>query len=286
MPEGAVDVLSHLSLISRAGSLARLPDQLDIKFGPVEALGRFILRADRTLRDAGIRLSLCSDFDELLDTNQRKRDRGWYSLPPCFLAKYSTLNERNALWLKGVGRSGETVLSHAIRLYVWPRTTLKAEIESLRLLYDVMPYAPEARGEATAPTAAKMSGRVCMMGALWLDPDFRGGKLASTISPLTRAVALSQWYPDFCFSIVSDEGMQKGRTALYGWPAQNVERAIKFWNLPGYSGPAPHGGLCFLSRDEIEKIVIAAAPEPHTNMPARDVAMHQHHGAFQASPAG
>lgn len=259
MPEGSISVTSPLGVRGGVARLPRLPDQLEIKFGPIEALGRYILRADRTLRDQGIKLSICTDFEELADTNRRKMDRGWYDLPPCFASKYSSLDEQNAFWLKGVNDWGDTVLSHAIRFYVWQRTTLKEEVESLRLLYERMPHAPTACGEITAPAATKISGRVCLMGALWLDPDYRGQKLASTVSPLTRAVALSRWYPDYCFSIVSQDGIDKGRAGLYGWPPQNVEPSVKFCNLPGYSGPHPHGSICFLSRDEMERIVVETA---------------------------
>jgi len=250
--------LSDLGLISRQARVPRLPDQLDIKFGPLEALGRYVLRADRMLRDNGIRVSLCTDFGEFVETNRRKRNRDWFSPLPCFSPQYATLDERNAFWLKGVNAAGDTVMSHAIRLYVWPNTTLKAEIESLRLLYDVVPDAPNARGEATAPTAARMSGRVGLMGSLWLDPDYRGGKLASTISPLTRAVALARWRPDYCCSIVFQTGIDKGRAALYGWPPQNVERAVIFSNLPGFEGPPLDCSLCYRTTAEIEEVVLAA----------------------------
>lgn len=254
MPEGSISGSPRLG-----ARTPRLPDQLEIKFGPIEALGRYILRADRALRDHGIRVSICTDFGEFLETNRRKRGRDWFSPLPCFSPEYCTLDERNAFWLKGVNQAGDTVMSHAIRLYVWPNTTMKAEVESLRFLYDVVPDAPDARGEATAPMAAKMSGRVGLMGSLWLDPDYRGGKLAATISPLTRAVALARWLPDYCCSIVFQTGVDKGRAALYGWPAQNVERAVKFWNLPGFEGPPLDCSLCYRTTSEIEDVVFEGA---------------------------
>jgi hypothetical protein len=257
MPEGSVSLLSDLGLISHAARVPRLPDQLEIKFGPIEALGRYVLRADRTLRDHGIRMSICTDFEEFVATNRRKRERDWFSPLPCFLPEYSRLGERNAFWLKGVNAAGDTVLSHAVRLYVWPKTTMKAEVESLRIFYETMPDAPGARGLASAPTAAKMSGRIGLMGALWLDPDYRGSKLAGVVSPLTRAVALARWQPDYCTSFVFKAGVAKGRAALYGWPAQNVEPSITFWNIPGFQGPPLDGCLCYRTTAEVEEIVLA-----------------------------
>ena len=268
MPEGSIPVSTRVHPGSAPARLPRLPDQLEIKFGPIEALGRYILRADRELREHGIKVSICTDFDEFMETNRRKRDRDWYSPLPCFSTRHSRLDERNAFWLKGVNSLGETVMSHAIRLYVWPHTTMKAEVESLRLLYDVMPDAPDARGEASAPTAAKMSGRVGLMGALWLDPDYRGSKLAGVISPLTRAVALARWYPNFCCSFVFQTGVNKGRAALYGWPAKNVERAVIFWNLPDFAGPPLEGCLCYRTTAEVEEVVLADAELRSPEMPS------------------
>ncbi len=259
MPEGSIPV-PHLVGETRPAHVRvpRLPDQLEIKFGPIEALGRFILRADRILRDNGIKVSLCTDFDEFIETNRRKRDRDWFSPLPCYLPQHSKLNEKNAFWLKGVNAAGDTVMSHVIRLYVWPHTTLKEEVESLRVFYETMPDAPDARGEATAPTAAKISGRVGLMGALWLDPDYRGSKLAGVVSPLTRAVALARWSPDYCCSFVFKTGVAKGRAALYGWPAQNVEPSITFWNIPGFEGPPLDGCLCYRTTAEVEEAILAA----------------------------
>lgn len=278
MPEGSIAVTSRLAVHGGVARLPRLPDQLDIKFGPLEALGRYILRADRTLRDCGIKVSICTDFEEFIVTNRQKRHRDWYGPMPCFLTEYNRLDERNAFWLKGVNSAGETVMAHAIRLHVWPKSTLQAEVESLRVMYDVVPDAPEARGEATAPTAAKMSGRVCVMGALWLDPDYRGSKLAATVSPLTRAVALARWYPTYCCSFVFQTGVDKGRAALYGWPPQNVERAIIFSNLPGFNGPALDCSLCYRTTAQIEEVVLAGSGAKDRDVVERSVVLPSQQG--------
>lgn len=260
MPEGSIDVRAPLGSELKPARprvrVPRLPDQLDIKWGPIETLGRFVLRADQILRRHGIRASLSFDFEEFNVTNQRNRHNEWFGLLPLFLTKYCRLGEENAFWLKGVDEAGETVMAHAIRLYMWQSTTMKREVESLRIMYDIVPQNTAARGEATAPSANIISGRVGIMGALWLHPRYRGAQLASTISPLTRAVALARWYPDYCSSIVFKSGVEKGRAALYGWPAQNVEPAVRFWNLPGWQGPDLDCYLCYRTTSEIEDVVM------------------------------
>lgn len=234
----------------------RLPDQLEIKFGPTEALGRFVLRADRTLRNHGIRLSLSTDFAELAALNARHL-KNWFALPPMFDPVFARLGADNAFWLKGVNDAGETVLSHAMRLYVWPHTTLKEEAESLRMLYDNVGLdLPGAYGEVVAPSAPTITGRVGYMGALWLHGDYRGQKLAGVVSPLTRAVGLARWYPTACFSFVSTSSVEKGRAALYGWSPDRVEPGINFFGLPGGHDQALEFSMCWMTAAEIEEVVL------------------------------
>lgn len=105
-------------------SIPRLPDQINVNFGPAEAAGQSILLTDRRVRDIGIRLSLSFDFDELLRAN-RSNSKDWYALPPMFDSTYNELGVDNAFWLRGIDRHGDVVLTHAVRLYVWRGTDLR-----------------------------------------------------------------------------------------------------------------------------------------------------------------
>jgi hypothetical protein len=258
MAQGAQGIEAR---IGRQAPIHRLPDQLEIKFGPIEQLGRFVLRADRKLRDHGIRLTLSSDFEELRELNAQHRKNDWFALPPMFDPVFAKIGPDNAFWLKGIDHAGETVLAHAMRLYVWRDSTLKEEAESLRMLYDVAIDTPGARGEVSAPIASLMTGRVGYMGALWLRSEFRGKKLASTISPLTRAIGLARWYPSMICSLVSTASVDNGRAALYGWPSENVEQSVKFFNLPGGHDKAFDFSVCFMSSEEIEAVVAETVAE-------------------------
>ncbi len=48
----------------------RLPDQLDVAYGPQAIISRFILQGDREARERGIYLSLEHDFEALIDFNR------------------------------------------------------------------------------------------------------------------------------------------------------------------------------------------------------------------------
>lgn len=255
---------------ARPAPTPRLPDQVDIRFGDIPAIARFIMRADRALRDHDIRLSISTDFEEFLDANQRNRANDWFKPLPMFDVAHSTLGEANAFWLKGIDQEGATVLAHAIRLYVWPHSSMKEEVESLRMMYDVPPPAP-ARGEMTAPSATKIRGRVGFMGALWLHPRFRGAQLAGTVSPLTRALGLARWYPDVLCSFVFKANVAKGRAKLFGWPDNQVEPSATFYDQPGWSGPPLDGCLCYATRAQVEAVIASSvgAPMMIEKLPAR-----------------
>lgn len=247
----STDLAAHRS---RPAPTPRLPDQADIRFGDIPAIARYIVRADRKLRDHGIRLSLCRDFDELAELNRRSSD--WFALPPMFDPEQSEINAADGFWLKGVDRRGETVLSHAMRRYVLD-DSLKAEVESLRFLYSTaaLARATEARGEATAPSAATLRGRLGYMGALWLRSEYRGHDLARIISPLTRALGLGLWYPTACVSFVSTATVAKGRAAHFGWPPHRLEQSIRFSGLPGGHETTLDFTLCYATAAEIETVI-------------------------------
>ena len=54
----------------------RLPDQLDVAYGPQAIISRFILQGDREARERGITLSLEHDFDS------RRASRGYRGPSP------------------------------------------------------------------------------------------------------------------------------------------------------------------------------------------------------------
>ncbi len=48
----------------------RLPDQVEVSFGPQAIISRFILQGDREARERGVYLSIEHDFDELIAFNK------------------------------------------------------------------------------------------------------------------------------------------------------------------------------------------------------------------------
>src|SRR5258707_12533771 len=98
----------------------RLPDALTVKYGPAPLLSVFVLEGDKFAREAGVRLRVRHDFDELLYVNRLHHAPGdWYRLPDIFNHEYSALTPENAYWLSGEDEHGEVVLTWAARFYYW-----------------------------------------------------------------------------------------------------------------------------------------------------------------------
>jgi hypothetical protein len=112
----------------------RLPDQVDLTFGPPALIGRFILHADQTTRERGVYLSLEHDFDALIEFNKTQAS-SWFPMIPTFDPEFSDLTPENAFWIAGRDRDGEIVACQCARLFDWRDTNFKQEFESLRLVY-------------------------------------------------------------------------------------------------------------------------------------------------------
>ena len=112
----------------------RLPDQLDVAFGPQAIISRFILQGDREARERGVYLSLEHDFEALTAFN-RSQTETWFPLIPVFDPAYSDLGPGNAFWIAGRNHHGDLVAVQCARLFDWRDSDFQREFESLRFAY-------------------------------------------------------------------------------------------------------------------------------------------------------
>lgn len=228
--------------------IPRLPDQFSVRFGPAEAIAHTVLDADLAARSVGVRLSVSSDFEELAHVNQINR-ADWYPLMPNFDIAGSTLDPERSFWVKGIDDHGDVVLTYCVRLYILNNTTLKDEVESLRFYYDA-PQAAFAAGvstEATAPIAQDISGRISYSGTLWVRSDFRGSGLGRLIPPLSRALALTRWYPSHHVCFVSRGLIERGMHRAYGY--RNLQYSVWLREFAGF-GAGVECGMCWMDTAE------------------------------------
>ena len=186
----------------------RLPDALTIKHGPAQLLADFVLEADKIAREAGLRLKLRHDFDELNRINQQQVKSGnWYPLINMFNPERADILPENAFWLSGENELGEIVVTFAVRIYYWPDTNL--EEQAVAMLYG---RDEGQRCIITADAAKLISGVVMSSGAAWVRPDYRGRRLSRLLPRIAKAYALSRWPLDFTFGYVTRALVEKGFT--------------------------------------------------------------------------
>lgn len=192
----------------------RLPDAVTVQDGPVEEIAAFLLLADRTARDRGIRLRVRRDIDELVALNRRETELGnWYPLFSIFDPAHDDVDGNNAYWISGTNEAGETVVAQAGRLFHWPNSNLAAEMS--HVLYPKMAEVPPF--EITCDTAAGVTGTVCFSGSTWFHPDYRRLGLSRILPRVSRVFAFSQWKTDWTISMIKRELVELNIASAYGY---------------------------------------------------------------------
>lgn len=248
--------------LSRRTGVWRLPDQITLRHGPHDVLGRFILLADRAVRDRGIRLSLESDFFALLAVNEANRAH-WHPIPPSFDPRLGAIGPENGFWISGRNDLGEVVLTQAVRLYELQSSTLHDELASLRFFYSnrERQAQPGERCEVNTSAAAGIKGRVVYSGGTWFRPDYRGRGLASIMPRLSRSIALSRWDTDFTFSLVTRALVNKNVARHYGY--RRIDFSVDWRG--SVAGPHLDFALVWMPRDEllfdVEATMVLHAPD-------------------------
>jgi GNAT superfamily N-acetyltransferase len=205
----------------------RLPDALAIKHGPTQLLARFILEADKAAREAGLRLRLRHDFDELNRINQQEVKSGnWYPLINMFNPERDDIAPENAFWLSGENELGEIVTTFATRIYYWPDTNL--EEQAVAMLYG---RDEGQRCIITADAAKLISGVVMSSGAAWVRPDYRRRGLSQLLPRIAKAYAVSRWPIDWTFGFVTRVLVEKG-VASSSYGTGRYSYSVWFPDLP------------------------------------------------------
>jgi GNAT superfamily N-acetyltransferase len=205
----------------------RLPDALAIKHGPTQLLARFILEADKAAREAGLRLRLRHDFDELNRINQQEVKSGnWYPLINMFNPERDDIAPENAFWLSGENELGEIVTTFATRIYYWPDTNL--EEQAVAMLYG---RDEGQRCIITADAAKLISDVVMSSGAAWVRPDYRRRGLSQLLPRIAKAYAVSRWPIDRTFGFVTRVLVEKG-VASSSYGTGRYSYSVWFPDLP------------------------------------------------------
>lgn len=193
--------------------------------GPRDLLTQYFGLADSRARDAGLHLTIRTDFSRLMDLNRARHDM-WPPIPPIFDPSQSAINPASAFWLEGSDETGETIVAHAVRLFDL-RGTLDDELRSLRVFYaDPRPHlAAGEHFDVLGHSAKGIFGRTVHGGAFWVHPRHRHRGLASLVPRITRAYAYAQWKPAYFWGFVENRMHLGGLTRAYG-PYRSTDTII------------------------------------------------------------
>jgi len=168
-----------------------LLEQVALLHGPHGLLGRFFGTVDCGAAEIGLRFRLRGDFAGLAELNRENRD-SWTPLTPLFDPAHSDLSADAAFWLEGVDERGDTVVTHATRLFDASQRSLADEIAALGAVCEAAGARDEAAWRAALP-AALASGRLMFSGGVWVRPDWRRFGLTKIISRVCAAAAHTRW---------------------------------------------------------------------------------------------
>jgi hypothetical protein len=224
---------AHRALPPRARSRGFLSEVV-IDHGPYDLLRRVFLKADRELQTNGLTLGFAT-LDELLALN-RANAQSWRPLLPIFNPELNHISGDSGFAMIGRNTAGEPVTATAYRLVHLGETTLKQEIESLRLFY-AEPSRTRLPGESmavSAPRAAVTRGRIVFSGAAWYRPDYRKKAMLHTTQNLGRALTYTRWGADLICSFMAPEVVRGGvaRRGLFS----HVEWEVTMRNTPVLRG--------------------------------------------------
>jgi hypothetical protein len=204
-----------------------LVDSLDFVQQPRDLFGRYFLAAERLAAARGVTLHR-TPFQELARLYEAHAD-SWNNLTPVFDARDSVIPDESAVCVVGYDRRGEPTNAVASRLYDLGSRTLKDSFEDLSFWYG--DRAPDYRGRVhcsiTAPTAARITGRLLYVGAFWLRRDMRGTEFGVATQWLARFWGLSRWNFDHVLSVGAMAFTDPAIQRRYGYEVQEPAFAIE-----------------------------------------------------------
>ncbi|MEZ5922890.1 MAG: hypothetical protein R3D57_00745 [Hyphomicrobiaceae bacterium] len=233
------------SAFTSASSTNSFLDAITIEHGPRALLGRLFLKAVSCAEARGVSLRLCT-LNEL-ETFFQEQMKDWPTMPvfkPEYQPREAGLTQSFAIL--GEDIHGNVVATQAARFFDWSETTLKAEVESMRMLYDEKRLPAHASAEVTANHAGRITGRVVYSGSTWFNPEYRKRQLSAILPRISRCLALTKWNVDTTISFMDWRIVEKGVAASYGY--DNLEASVTLRNVVD---PEFVAAIGWITRDEL-----------------------------------
>lgn len=194
-----------------------LREHLRIRQEPRALLERYFRAFDIEARGHAIEFQLVSPND-LVVVHDAHAD-SWNGFTPVFDPRTTTIPDDHCACILGFDRQGRPAVTHACRLFDFGSQSVKDALEDLTFWYGERAYQWRAgtRCVVTAPTAARLTGRVLYSGAFWVRPDLRGQIVGQTIQELARCYGLARWDFEHIITVGSDAWRRPDLQARYGF---------------------------------------------------------------------
>lgn len=192
-------------------------DQLRIGQEPRDLLTRYFNALDMEARARAIEFHLVSPHD-LVAVHEAHAD-SWNGFTPVFDPRKTTISDDDCACILGFDRRGKPALAHACRLFDFGTGSVKDALEDLSFWYGDRAYQWRAgtRCVVTAPSAARLTGRMLYIGAFWVRPDLRSQIVGQTMQELSRIYGCARWAFDTIVTVGSRALMRPDLQARYGF---------------------------------------------------------------------
>lgn len=166
------------------------------------------------------------DFNDLV---RFLRSKNAPLINPTYDPEFNDLS-RNAFWMRVIDESGETVASHAQRMF---ETEDFCElVQSGRLWYDHgMTLGPGQEPIRITRPPELIRGIVAHAGALWVEPRRRKIGLSMYLPFLSRVLSLRNYNTDY-YTCIVDNSMARSIVPTLGYGYPHMQRFFDGWTPP------------------------------------------------------
>jgi hypothetical protein len=202
----------------------------------------------------GVHLEIGTDFFAFREIQITEAKKG--NVAPIFDPDFSEVSPANAFWIKGLNDHGEVVHTQAARLLDLSGVSLSDHLgHALRDFWADRDRVNMERSRiCLSPVTAKMTGKLCYHGELWLKSGRNNlaGSLTATLTRMLPALASLLWEPDYFFGFLSPFAACKGLLAREGYT--HLEQGSIFWHLDGEPEPT-EDWLGWMSQEDLEHLM-------------------------------
>ncbi len=225
----------------------------------------------------GVELEIGSDFESFQETSFLEAGKG--HVAPMFDPARSNILTEPGFWMKGRDRSGRLMHTQAVKLIDLSEETLEEHLE--RHLNDYRPsgeHVDAAKSKILlSPSVARICGKVCYHGEIWLrggEDGYRGSSLSAILPRMMITLALLEWSPGYIFGIVTAGNGCRGFSLRAGY--NGVDQSSILWHRPGKPEQLEEWVAWISGEDAIHNLKIS--PESLDKMLNMTGVAKQHHG--------